>query len=157
MKSLIATAAVLALTIGSAAAAPKPKPGKTPFEEPLVVTMNVGDPDRVIATSGTLQAIAKCVAAGDQSSLQLLIRSALDGWATTFAGIDLPAGDAVFGAVTNASPEFASGAGVGFIALGPDGSFLAFGRDTLAAGVNVFGWDCVAVGVTTHFKGDLEP
>lgn len=145
------------MTIGGAAAAPKPR--AAPFQETFSVTMMIGDPDQVVATNGSLQAIARCVSPnGVHTQMQILMRSVAEGWAATWGpGVNLPAGNQIFGQVTNEFPELVSQPGPNFIAVAPNGSFLAFGRDTMTAGVNVFGWDCIAAGVITRFTMRLEP
>jgi hypothetical protein len=151
---LFPTAAALALAAPAEAA---PKPRVAPFERPFSVAMMVGDPEQVVAANGSLELAAECVPNDVQARLRLNMRSTVDGWGTTWAGHDLPAGFANFIQVSNAFPEFASTPGANFIAVSPDGSYLAVGSDTLAFGVNVFGSDCFAAGVVTRFKVPLAP
>ena len=159
LKTLLAATSILALTVGGAAAAPKPR--QAPFQEPFSVIMMLGDPEQVVATKGPLEVVARCIPNGAQAALQILVRSSVDDWAITSTvqspdtgSVNLPAGEQVWYQISNANPEFAAHAREE-AAIAPDGSFLSV--RAAAGGVNVFGSDCLAAGVVTDFRVPLVP
>jgi hypothetical protein len=109
---------------------------------------------------------------GSGDSLQLVFRSALDGWLATSAGQSTTtqnlAGDEVvlFTAVGRPDQGRLSGFGEGRltgaqlglgaqVALAPDGSFLSVSSGSMALGVDLFDQDCLAVGTASLIRGVL--
>jgi hypothetical protein len=158
MKTLIATASVLALTISSADAAAR-QPRRAPFEEAFFVAMLVGEPDQVIAANGPLEFSVRSVMSGAATRIQLLMQSSVDDWSATWVGPNLLAGEVLFAQATNTiDPAFeAPGGPNGASAMAPDGAVLAVAADTLTIALNLYDHDCIAAGVVTTIRGSLEP
>jgi hypothetical protein len=159
---LLATAAA---ALAPADAAPKPKKRVAPFEAPFSAAMLADDPEQVLATEGSLELVARCIP--DQVppavALQILVRSAVDGWAITSSvaspnasTLDLPAGEVLWGQMTSGGPELSSGPQP-LVAMAPDGSLLAVAVGARLAAVNVFGVDCLFAGVATGFEVPIAP
>jgi hypothetical protein len=131
------------------------------------VTLRFGE-EQIIAQNGALELRARCIlgsgTAGD--SLQLVVRSTLDGWLATSAGRSTTtanlAGDEVVlftaagrpgqGRLSGFGDERLTGAQ---LALAPDGSFLALALGSTALGVGLFNQDCLAVGTASLIRGVL--
>jgi hypothetical protein len=134
---------------------------------PFFVTLRFGE-EQIIAQNGALELRARCILGsgitGD--SLELVVRSALDGWLATSAGRSTTtanlAGDEVvlFTAVGQPGQGRLSGFGDerftgAQLALAPDGSFLALPTGSTALGVDLFDQDCLAVGTASLIRGVL--
>ena len=132
---------------------------------PFFVTLRFGE-EQIIAQNGALKLRARCILAsgitGD--SLELVVRSTLDGWLATSAGRSTTtanlAGDDVilFTAVGQPGQGRLSGFGDerftgAQLALAPDGSFLALPPGSTALGVDLFDQDCLAVGTVSLIRG----
>ena len=105
--------------------------------------------------------VVRCVPNEAQVALQLLIRSAVDGWMITSTVqspdtglVNLPAGEQLWGQMSNANPEVAAHAREE-AAVAPDGTLVSV--RAVASGVNVFGPDCLVAGVITAFRVPLVP
>ena len=139
---------------------------------PFFVTLRFGE-EQVIAQNGALELRARCIlGSGSGDSLQLVFRSALDGWLATSAGSSTTtqnlAGDEIvlFTAVGRPDQGRLSGFGEGRltgaqlglgaqVALAPDGSFLSVSPGSTALGVDLFDQDCLAVGTASLIRGVL--
>ena len=134
---------------------------------PFFVTLRFGE-EQIIAQNGALELRARCIlgsgTAGD--SLQLVVRSTLDGWLATSAGRsttteNLAVDEVVlFTAAGRSDQGRLSGFGDGRLtgaqmALAPDGSFLALALGSTALGVGLFNQDCLAVGTASLIRGVL--
>jgi hypothetical protein len=133
---------------------------------PFFVTLRFGE-EQIIAQNGALELRARCIlGSGSGDSVQLVVRSALDGWLATSAGRSTTtanlAGDEVvlFTAVGQPGQGRLSGFGDerltgAQLALAPDGSFLALAPGSTALGVDLFDQDCLAVGTASLIRGVL--
>jgi hypothetical protein len=133
---------------------------------PFFVTLRFGE-ERIIAQNGALELSARCIlGSGAGDSLELVVRSTLDGWLATSAGRSTTtanlAGDEVvlFTAVGQPGQGRLSGFGDerftgAQLALAPDGSFLALAPGSTALGVDLFAQDCLAVGTASLIRGVL--
>jgi hypothetical protein len=133
---------------------------------PFFVTLRFGE-EQIIAQNGALELRARCIlGSGSGDSVQLVVRSALDGWLATSAGRSTTtanlAGDEVvlFTAVGQPGQGRLSGFGDerftgAQLALAPDGAFLALAPGSTALGVDLFDQDCLAVGTASLIRGVL--
>jgi hypothetical protein len=136
---------------------------------PFFVTLRFGE-EQIIAQNGALELRARCVLGSGTSgdSLQLVVRSALDGWLATSAGrstttlnraqdeivLFTAAGRPGQGRLSGFGDERLTGAQ---LALAPDGSFLTLPPGSTALGVDLFDQDCLAVGTASLIRGVLPP
>jgi hypothetical protein len=133
---------------------------------PFFVTLRFGE-EQVIAQNGALELRARCIlGSGSGDSLQLVVRSTLDGWLATSAGkstttqnlaqdeivLFTAAGQPGQGRLSGFGDERLTGAQ---LALAPDGSFLAVALGSTALGVGLFDQDCLAVGTASLIRGVL--
>jgi hypothetical protein len=133
---------------------------------PFLVTLRFGE-EQVIAQNGALELRARCIlGSGSGDSLQLVVRSTLDGWLATSAGkstttqnlaqdeivLFTAAGQPGQGRLSGFGDERLTGAQ---LALAPDGSFLAVALGSTALGVGLFDQDCLAVGTASLIRGVL--
>jgi hypothetical protein len=136
---------------------------------PFFVTLRFGE-EQIIAQNGALELRARCILGSGTSgdSLQLVVRSTLDGWLATSAGrstttLNLAQDEIVLftaagrpgqGRLSGFGDERLTGAQ---LALAPDGSFLALPPGSTALGVDLFDQDCLAVGTASLIRGVLPP
>ena len=135
---------------------------------PFFVTLRFGE-EQIITQNGALELRARCIlGSGSGDSLQLVVRSTLDGWLATSAGRSTTtqnlAGDEIVlftaagrpgqGRLSGFGDERLTGAQ---LALAPDGSFLAVAPGSTALGVDLFDQDCLAVGTASLIRGVLPP
>jgi hypothetical protein len=133
---------------------------------PFFVTLRFGE-EQIIAQNGALELRARCIlGSGSGDSLQLVVRSALDGWLATSAGKTTTtqnlAGDEIVLFTAASQPGQGRLSGFGDerltgaqLALAPDGSFLALALGSTALGVDLFDQDCLAVGTVSLIRGVL--
>ena len=135
---------------------------------PFFVTLRFGE-EQIIAQNGALELRARCIlGSGSGDSLQLVVRSTLDGWLATSAGrstttLNLAQDEIVLftatgrpgqGRLSGFGDERLTGAQ---LALAPDGSFLTLAPGSTALGVDLFDQDCLAVGTASLIRGVLPP
>jgi hypothetical protein len=135
---------------------------------PFFVTLRFGE-EQIIAQNGALELRARCIlGSGSGDSLQLVVRSTLDGWLATSAGRSTTtqnlAQDELVLFTATGRPEQGRLSGFGDerltgaqLALAPDGSFLAVAPGSTALGVGLFDQDCLAVGTASLIRGVLPP
>ena len=115
---------------------------------PFFITLRFGE-EQIIAQNGALELRARCILAGSGDSLQLVVRSTLDGWLATSAGRSTTtenlAGDEVVLFTAAGRPDQGRLSGFGDerltgaqMALAPDGSFLALALGSTALGIGLF-------------------
>ncbi len=132
---------------------------------PFFVTLRFGE-EQIIAQNGALELRALHFGSGSGDSLQLVVRSTLDGWLATSAGRSTTtenlAGDEVVLFTAAGRPDQGRLSGFGDerltgaqMALAPDGSFLALALGSTALGVGLFNQDCLAVGTASLIRGAL--
>jgi hypothetical protein len=133
---------------------------------PFFVTLRFGE-EQIIAQNGALELRARCIlGSGSGDSLQLVVRSTLDGWLATSAGRSTTtqnlAQDELVLFTATGRPEQGRLSGFGDerltgaqLALAPDGSFLAVAPGSTALGVGLFDQDCLAVGTASLIRGVL--